>query len=64
MLSSKRALAAAGIALAALVCPADARAAFVPWEPLTNDSWICYDPADPKLGMHPVNGNACTDCHK
>lgn len=42
--------------LAAVACaPAAARAEFSPWGALVNESWIVYDPADPKLPIHTAN---------
>ena len=47
----------AALALAALGGLAEsAKAAFVPWDPLVNESWIAYDPSDPKLTVHTANG--------
>jgi len=34
---------------------AAARAEFSPWGPLVDESWICYDPGDPKLVFHTAN---------
>ena len=41
--------------LAALGAAVEARASFVPWGELVDDSWICFDPTDPKLAMHTAN---------
>jgi hypothetical protein len=47
----------ATMALVALGGAAEAAtAAFTPWGPLVNESWIAYDPADPKLTVHTANG--------
>lgn len=44
--------------LSAAAGPA-AGATFVPWEPLVGDNWICFDPGEPKLMVHTVNGGDC-----
>ena len=52
----RRHMTPAAVLSALMTFTAASQAAFVPWEPLTSDSWIVISPSNPKLTMHTANG--------